>query len=359
MIVVTNIKMCYYNYIHKIFFAIHIHVGDYMKTRPFSTDSSHSAEISMVDFVAVDFETANSLPSSACAIGIATVRNLKVTDTFYSLLKPPGLRFSEQNIAIHGIRPQDVAFSPTLTEIWPEISAFFENAPVLAHNAHFDMTVLRNSLDAAQSHAEDFTFADTVTIARRFVTGRLTLDACARSLGVPLTHHHNALADAVACAQIAARCMELAGETDLMTFCRTQNVNTFQFRSLKERTNNGLSRRTFSQAVRISDLKPCAGPVDQAHPLCGKNLVFTGELSIGRQEAMQLAVDVGAVIRSTVSSKTDYLVIGKQDFSLVGDTGMSEKEKKAAALISRGKAHINRIGEEAFLRLIAAKNSIL
>lgn len=327
-----------------------------MKNGPFS--SFGTTAVPITDFVAIDFETATSQPNSACAIGIATVRDLKVADTFYSLLKPPGLRFSAHNIAVHGIRPEDVAFSPTLTEIWPEISCFFGIAPVLAHNAHFDMTVLKHSLDIAQSRAENFTFADTVTIARRFVTGRLTLDACAHSLGVPLTHHHNALADAVACAQIAARCMELVGEKDLFNFCRMQNVNTFQFCLLKERTGYGNPRRTFSQAVRISDLRPCAGPVDQANPLCGKNLVFTGELSIGRQEAMQMAIDVGAVIRSAVSSKTDYLIIGKQDFSLVGDAGMSEKEKKAAVLISQGKAHINRIGEEEFLRLVSAENLI-
>ena len=71
-----------------------------------------------------------------------------------------------------------------------------------------------------------------------------------------------------------------------------------------------------------------------------------------RTEAMQLAVDVGAKVASSVSRKTHYLVVGKQDLSLVGDDGMSTKEERAYELNSQGKADIKIIGEDTFLSLV-------
>ena len=40
------------------------------------------------NFAAIDFETANYERCSVCSVGVAIVRNLKITDTFYSLIKP-------------------------------------------------------------------------------------------------------------------------------------------------------------------------------------------------------------------------------------------------------------------------------
>lgn len=80
--------------------------------------------------------------------------------------------------------------------------------------------------------------------------------------------------------------------------------------------------------------------------------MFTGELSIDRAAAMQMAVDVGAVVKSGVSGKTDYLVVGTQDLALVGADGMSSKEEKAYALNQAGKAHIQIIREQEFIDLV-------
>ncbi len=46
---------------------------------------------------------------------------------------------------------------------------------------------------------------------------------------------------------------------------------------------------------------------DPKHPLYQKAVVFTGELSIDRREAMQRAVNVGAVIKTAVSRKPIFL----------------------------------------------------
>lgn len=87
-------------------------------------------------------------------------------------------------------------------------------------------------------------------------------------------------------------------------------------------------------------------------PLWGRIVVFTGNLpSIPRHQAIQIAVNCGAVIRGSVSSKTNYLVVGEQDLDIVGLDGMSTKQERALELNSAGKGHIQIIDEAEFLRL--------
>jgi DNA polymerase-3 subunit epsilon len=66
---------------------------------------------------------------------------------------------------------------------------------------------------------------------------------------------------------------------------------------------------------------------------------------------MQKIVNVGGIVKSSVSSKTDYLVVGKQDKALVGDDGLSSKEEKAYELISSGSS-IKILNEEQFSLLL-------
>lgn len=67
---------------------------------------------------------------------------------------------------------------------------------------------------------------------------------------------------------------------------------------------------------------------------------------------MQMAVDAGAVLKTSVSSKTGYLVVGEQDITIVGMDGMSTKEKTARSLNESGKANIQIISENEFLELV-------
>ncbi|MPM07935.1 DNA polymerase III PolC-type [bioreactor metagenome] len=301
------------------------------------------------DFIAVDFETANSRRNSACAIGIATVKDLNVVDSYYSLLNPPGCRFSKKNIEIHGIRPQDVSNAPTLAGLWPNINRYFCGIPVVAHNAPFDMSVLKCSLGDAEEFIGDFEYVDTITMARKFLSGHHDLETCVDCLGLSLENHHNARADAIACAQIAIECIKMAGVNNLSDFCSELNVNSFLFSRMRN-WEDPLQR--YPEAVRPSEIQPCNTDFDCNHILYGKNVVFTGELSISRREAMQRAADVGAIIKSAVSSRTDYLVVGRQDPSLVGDDGMSTSQERAARLMDEGKASICVIGEYEFMHLL-------
>ena len=143
------------------------------------------------DFLAIDFETANASRGSACSVGIAAVSGLRIVDTYYSLIKPRVAGFDSYNISVHGITDEDVANAKTLDELWQEISCMFSpHTPVFAHNAHFDMTVLLQSL----SHEiPDFIYADTLDVAHSLGIAKAKLDNCTDALHIQLEQHHNAL----------------------------------------------------------------------------------------------------------------------------------------------------------------------
>ncbi len=55
-----------------------------------------------MDFVALDFETANADLSSICQVGLVTFRNGEPAETFSTLVDPEDY-FDYINISIHGI----------------------------------------------------------------------------------------------------------------------------------------------------------------------------------------------------------------------------------------------------------------
>lgn len=309
----------------------------------------------MVDFIAIDFETANRNTNSACAVGIAVVERMKIVDCFYSLLQPPNNYFEESNIKIHGITPDQTEKAPTLDDLWWELQQWFsEHIPVVAHNAHFDMSVLKQSSHIA---LPNFPYLDTIKMATSFVSGRKTLDNCAAELGIELDNHHHAGNDAVTCAEIAIEIIKrkecismweyLALNSDITIHSFTELVPQV---TLGERKKLNRPGKRFSD-VQTSKIIPTVNSIDQKAPLFGKNIVFTGELSIDRSSAMQIAVNAGAVIKSSVSRKTNFLVVGVQDKTLVGDSGLSTKEKKAHQLNESGAVSIKIIDESTFLSL--------
>ena len=75
----------------------------------------------MLDFTAIDFETATKSYHSACSVAIVEVRGGNVVDSFYTLIKPPGMRFSSVNIGIHGITPSMVEKAQDFAGVWPTL----------------------------------------------------------------------------------------------------------------------------------------------------------------------------------------------------------------------------------------------
>lgn len=161
---------------------------------------------------ALDFETANERRGSPCAIGMAWIAGDGTVRTAHRLIRPRGMRFSSRNIAVHGIRPERVADKPEFPEIWAELSPHLDGAIVLAHNASFDMSVLRAVLDDYRLPWPRLSYLCTVMIARALwpELPNHRLSTVSAHLGISL-RHHEAESDAVACASIARIGMGFVG----------------------------------------------------------------------------------------------------------------------------------------------------
>lgn len=159
-----------------------------------------------MNFVAIDFETANEQRASACALGIVVVENGCLVEERSLLIRPPELRFNRFNTRLHGIGEGDVETEPDFFELWPEIEPYFSGRTVIAHNAVFDMSVLRGMLDVYRIDHPELRYACTMRMARRAwpYLGRYRLGTVAEHLTISFVHH-DALEDARVCALIALR----------------------------------------------------------------------------------------------------------------------------------------------------------
>lgn len=162
-----------------------------------------------MEFVAIDFETANASRDSACSIGIVTIKNGNVIDEYYSLIRPKTLYFDPDNISVHNITQDMVLDKPNFEQLWPEIFPRLHNKQVAAHFAKFDMNVLRSTLYAYYLPLPTFDFMCSWQLSKKVFPSlpHYSLDCVAEHIGFKF-QHHNALDDARACAAIISKALE-------------------------------------------------------------------------------------------------------------------------------------------------------
>ncbi len=157
-----------------------------------------------MNYVALDFETANHSRSSICSVGIAVVEDGNIVECKSWLVKPPDLYFNPFFTRIHGIRAKDVVNEPDFKEIWHTVlKDYLINKTVLAHNATFDINVLRYTLYEYLIPQPQFSYQCSLVIARKTWPGLVSykLNNLARHFGISFKHH-DAAEDAFACAKI-------------------------------------------------------------------------------------------------------------------------------------------------------------
>jgi DNA polymerase-3 subunit epsilon len=166
--------------------------------------------------LAIDFETANEDPASACSMGLAWIDNGVVTRRDYRLIRPREMRFAFHNVRIHGIRVEDVKAAPEFPEVVAEFIPELSGRVVLAHNATFDVRVLCAALASYGRTVPEFSYLCTTMLSRQSWPEEKTfeLPALAQRLGIKFQHHH-AAEDAYACAEIAVAASRTLGATGI------------------------------------------------------------------------------------------------------------------------------------------------
>lgn len=161
----------------------------------------------MLDFAAIDFETANSESSSVCSVGIVVVQGGEVVDTFYSLIQPEPNYYNYFCQRVHGLSCQDTDDAPVFSRVWQQVEPLIEGLPLVAHNARFDQGCLKAVFRVYQMDYPDYVFYDTLKASRRAFPDAPNhqLHTVAALCGFDLKNHHHALADAEAAAAIAIK----------------------------------------------------------------------------------------------------------------------------------------------------------
>ncbi len=159
----------------------------------------------MRDFAAIDFETANRQLTSVCSVGVVVVRDGQVVDTFYSLIQPEPNYYSYWCQRVHGLGHEDTDDAPVFPDVWAQIEPLIEGLPLVAHNKAFDESCLKAVFRCYQMDYPDYDFYCTCLASRRQLKQlpNHQLQTVAAYCGHYMTNHHNALADAEACAIIA------------------------------------------------------------------------------------------------------------------------------------------------------------
>ncbi len=310
------------------------------------------------DFVAIDFETANSDRDSACQIGITTVLNGKIKDVKCWFINPE-THFDFFNTLIHGITEDKVKNALTFKELWPEIEPYFKNL-IFAHNATFDMTVLWAMLNKYSIEIPFVSFGCTIAMARRTWLNEPSYSL--QNLCTKFNIHygnHDAGEDAKSCANLALKILaekninlfEERNSDELLEIESELNI-TFGYICLEGYVPSRVNRLRTSKRELIKQIIPDTTRQNENSVFFQKNIVFTGTLSsMVRRDAQQIIANIGGFNQLVVNFQTDFLIVGQQDYRVVGEDGMSNKQEKALKLKEKGSL-IEIISEKEFVELL-------
>jgi len=304
-------------------------------------------------FTAIDFETANGFIGSICAVGLAIVEGGAVVDRKYWLIKPHReyRRFHPFNVAIHGITRDMVAGAEEFDAVYMrEIAPILKDTVLAAHNAAFDMSALRHVLGLYHIEYPTVGYICTYKAAQKTWAGleNYKLDTISRRLRYRFVHH-NALEDALACANIL---LTIGREKEIHSLDALAGDLGMRMGRLYRGGYQPCSIAGRNRGTRAPGIPPRTGGYDPNHGLYGMKVVFTGRLlGMSRRAAMQRVLDIGGIASDALTEDTDFLVMGMGEYLEFSDGQESNKTKRAKTLIDSGK-RLQIIDEKEFMRMI-------
>lgn len=292
-----------------------------------------------LDFVAVDFETANRSHASACAVGAVRVRDGRIVDEFRALVRPPEDLddFEPGNVRVHGITAAAVADSPAWPEVYPQLRVFIGDDVMVGHNVAFDTSVLLNACGAYDISWPSLESLCTLRLARASLyIPSYSLPWVAAHLNLEEFDHHDPLADARASALVLVALASMAAATSVTDLGERLSVPT---------TPTWTERDDDLFAALSADSDAVVGTGFANEVVC-----FTGALKMMvRDRARELVVEQGGSWQDGVTRTTTILVTGDVDERTFrpGMT-LSSKLAKAFAQVEAGQ-NLEIITEEAFI----------
>lgn len=290
------------------------------------------------DYIVFDIETTglDSSCDEVIEIGAIKIKNNKIVSKFNSLVKPKNA-IDEYITELTGITNEMVKDAPTIEEVLPDFMDYIDNDILIGHNVNFDINFIydnlyRNKLDVLTNN-----FIDTMRISRKLLPNlsHHRLIDLARYFEIDTTNNHRTLKDC----EITMNVYENLKEIALQKY---DNVDEFK-NAFKKHKKEGL---------RAKDIVSTNTEFDVDNLFYDKYVAITGTLEkMLRKEAMQIIVDLGGHCEDGVTKKTNFLILGNNDYNPILRGKKSSKLIKAETLKLEGK-DIEIISENVFYDII-------
>ena len=341
---------------------------DYEMCSDFASDKimQRNCDINNFDFpssfVSIDFENLFPQRVSACSVGMVKYKDGVIVDKYYTLIRPPFEYEGKRGPAltwIHGFTEDSFEGERTFAEILPEMEMFIEGLPLVAHNACVERACFHDACSYYKIETsipyDDIldTYILSKVIEERLGasiigSGTHSLNVVCQRFGVKELRHHHACDDAEMCGNLFLAFPKfLSGElvidestcqmaADYNSKNSSADNNIYESYALRGHTNlcGDILQKDLSYA-------------DPKNPFYDRKVVITGVFNIERQELAKTLKAMGADIDTSVSSRTNYLLIGKEP-------GPS-KLRKFDQLISEGK-DVRKIYQNDLDRILAGED---
>ena len=257
-------------------------------------------------YVVFDIETTGFSPvtNRIIEIGAVKVENGEITERFSTFVNPQvPIPFHIEKLT--SINDSMVMDADPIEVVLPQFLEFVGDAILVAHNANFDVSFIKENAKR-QGIPVDFTYVDTVGIARALLTGqsKYTLDAVAKTLGISLENHHRAVDDAECTAEIFVKFIEMLKKDNILDLASLNELGKSSVEAIRKLHSYHIIILAKNQTGRINLYRL----VSESHltyfhkrPLIPKSLIqkYREGLIIGS------ACEAGELFRALLDGQSD------------------------------------------------------
>jgi len=286
------------------------------------------------DYVSIDIETTGLDPSydEIIEIGAVKCHDGIVCDKFQSLVKPQN-EIDEYISELTGITNDMLSTAPPIISVLPKFLEFISDNILLGHNVNFDINFLYDNCTNLALPPISNDFIDTMRVSRKLFKdfANHKLATLINNFCIDCSNAHRAIADCTATMQCYEYMKKHIADNhiDISLLCAYSH-----------------------HQIKACEISATTSSFDKDSPLFGKLCVFTGALEkMLRKDAMQLVVNSGGQCGDNVTSKTNYLILGNNDYCKTIKDGKSTKQKKAEVYKLKG-FDIEIISENVFYDMI-------
>lgn len=290
----------------------------------------------------LDLETTGLSPvwDDIIEIGAIKILDGKEAGRFQSLIQPPPLADGDFILPfitdLTGITNEMLRDAPKIDAVLPSLLDFLGDLPIVGYNVSFDVNfIYANTWNLLERHFRS-DFVDVMRLARKLhpELPHHRLKDMVDLFGLSHENAHRTLSDCD-----ATQACYLALKQEALEKYQTEEGLVRQFRSR-------------SQPVKAADIQADPSKANADSPIYGQHCVITGKLEqYTRKEAMQIIADLGGINDDTVTKKTNFLVLGNNDYCKTIRDGKSSKQKKAEKYKLEGQ-DISIVPEDVFYRML-------